>query len=534
MTEHADLLLLNARVLTLEAERPVAGAVAISGEIIQAVGSPSELEGLRGPDTRVIDGQGNTLLPGLIDAHCHLLALASSLAGLDCGPPGVGSIGDLQQQVRSQAQNLAPGNWIRGFGYDQLALAEGRHLTRWDLDQAAPAHPVRLDHRGGHASVLNSLALEIAGISRETVDPVDGVIERDASGEPTGLLLELGGFLRNRLGAAPEPEQSAERLRRLNQKLLSCGLTSVQDAGPDNDLARWEVFQEIIRSGQLDCRVTMLAGARYLPEFAAAGLGWGTGDDRLRLGHAKVMLTLTTGVLQPGGDELAQLIRQSHLAGFPVAIHAIEEEAVAAAARAISQAGEISTAPNSVRNPGRNSGRVRDRIEHCAECPDDLIELVRRSGAMVVTQPGFLYWNGEAYRERVEPALLPYLYPLRLLHGSGVPLAFGSDAPVIDPSPWPGLYSAATRTTRQDRSLPEGGGGSEDFLEQFSIWEALRIYCLGGAYAEAREAEKGTIRAGKLADLTLVDWDPTQEFLDGLPDTRALLTIVGGRVVWEA
>jgi hypothetical protein len=213
-----------------------------------------------------------------------------------------------------------------------------------------------------------------------------------------------------------------------------------------------------------------------------------------------------------------------------VAIHAIEEEAVAAAASALLRV--------AASGASGLAARARDRIEHCAECPPDLLELVRRSGAVVVTQPGFLYWNGESYRERVDPALLPYLYPLRLLHQSGVPLAYGSDAPVIDLSPWPGLYSAVTRNTQLDRVLPEGGGSgpeaASDLMAGISVWDALRHQCRGGAYAEGSESSKGSIRVGKLADLTLVDWDPTLEFLEGLPGTRALLTIIGGRVVWAA
>ncbi|MFQ6030776.1 MAG: amidohydrolase family protein, partial [Dehalococcoidia bacterium] len=189
MPVNADLLLVNARVLTLEPQLPVAGAVAISGDTLRAVGNSSDTKIWRGPHTRVIDCQGYTLLPGLIDAHCHLLALASSFTGVDCGPSVVTSLAELQQEIRRRAEQTTPGEWIRGHGYDHLALAEGRHPTRRDLDQAAPNHPVRLDHRSGHASVLNSLALERAGIDRETADPVEGVIQREeATGEPTGLL----------------------------------------------------------------------------------------------------------------------------------------------------------------------------------------------------------------------------------------------------------------------------------------------------------------------------------------------------------
>ena len=155
---------------------------------------------------RVIDCNGLTLMPGLVDSHCHLLALGSTLRGLDCGPQAASSIPALQQLVRSRADLTPPGGWIRGFGYDDNALAERRHPYRWDLDPVAGGHPVRLDHRSRHASVLNSRGLELLGITSETPDPVEGVIDRDpASGTPTGLLLEMGDFLRRRLDTAHDP-----------------------------------------------------------------------------------------------------------------------------------------------------------------------------------------------------------------------------------------------------------------------------------------------------------------------------------------
>jgi hypothetical protein len=237
------------------------------------------------------------LLPGFVDAHCHLMALAASLQGLDCGPGAVSSLKGLQDLLSHRAKETQPGHWIHGFGYDDLGLVEGRHPIREDLDEAAPHHPVRLDHRSGHATVLNSRGLRLAGIDRDTPDPPEGVIDRDGvTGEPTGLLLELAGFLRQRLGSLRDADQIEEGIIRLNRKLLGYGITSVQDAGPDNDPARWESFAGLQDSGKLQCRVTMLAGAVHLNELLAEGprsARGARGDHWLRLGHAKVMATLT-------------------------------------------------------------------------------------------------------------------------------------------------------------------------------------------------------------------------------------------------
>ncbi len=419
MPARAGLVLYNANVITLDPRRPHAQAVALRGEKIAGAGSLAELDHLCGPDTRRVDCQGMTLLPGLVDAHCHLLTLAASLTGVDCRPQAITSIEALQQALRRRAQQTPAGRWVRGFGYDHLSLAEGRHPTRQDLDLASPHHPVRLDHRSGHAVALNTLALAMAGITQDTPDPPEGVIERDpATSQPTGLLLELGDWLRQRLGSLRDAAELDEGVRRMEEALLGWGITSAQDAGPGNGLARWNAFRSLKDSGRLRCRVTMMAGIAALPELRRADLGFGGGDDTLRLGHAKVMLTLTTGALHPCVAELRQMVMQAHRAGFPVAIHAIEQEAVAAAASVLGQettlaalSPDSSPSQRGVRwfppfaKGGQGGFRVLDRIEHCAECPPALLAQVLRGGATVVTQPGFIYWNGDAYQQRVATEL---------------------------------------------------------------------------------------------------------------------------------
>lgn len=519
-----SLLLLNARVLTMDPRQAGAQAVLVRGDTITAVGPSSEIAALAGPATQRIDCGGKTLMPGFVDSHCHVLAQAGSLQGLDCSTNTVSSIQDLQRVVRHQAETTPAGRWIRGFGYDDLSLSEKRHPSRWDLDQAAPNHPVRLDHRSRHATVLNSQALRLAGIEGTTPDPVEGVIHRDGNtGQPTGLLFEMSGYLRQRLGKSRDQAAFQDSVHQLNNTLLSYGITSVQDAGPDNGPDRWKTFQELQSTGALQCRVTMFAGASRLAEFQSAGLTWGAGDDQLRLGHAKVMLTLTTGALEPNLAALGGMVDNAHRSGFPVAIHAIEQETIEAAVRVLNGAAPLP------KTESETYVRPLDRIEHCAECPPRLVAEIAKSGCMVVTQPGFVYWNGDNQLDRVNAPMLPDLYPVGSLLQTGIPLAFGSDAPVIDPNPWPAIYSAVTRRTRGGSSLPPDAF----HMQTITVAEALRMYTAAGADAEGTGHRKGTIQPGKLADMVLLDADPISADPDQLKEIRAVLTVLGGEVVWE-
>ena len=541
MSDLADLILTNARVLSLEPDQPLADAVAIAGDSIIGVGSHREVAALQGPRSQTLDCRGLTLLPGFVDSHCHLLAMAAALTGVDCSPVRGDSIERLVHALRLRAQETPQGSWIRGFGYDESALKEGRHPTRWDLDLAVPEHPVRLDHRSGHAAVLNSRGLALAGINSDTEDPPEGVIDRDPmSGEISGLLLEMNGFLRQRLGNTRNEKALGEAVSRLNQTLLGHGITSVHDAGPNNGLDRWQTLMELTNSNSLGIRVSMMAGSFQLPEFQEAGLDWGSGDDRLRLGHVKLMLTLTTGGLHPPLDDLTAGVARARQAGFPVAIHVVEQEAVLAAISAIGvdspATGSAGPRPHPVPKPPPDGmGLVRrDRIEHCSECPPQLISEMKRCGAAVVTQPGFVYWNGDRYLQQVEPGLRQHLYPIGAWLEAGVPVAFSSDGPVIDPSPWPGIYSAVTRLTSGGNRLPpRNSRNSPPVTPGISVVEALRAYSWGGAWVEGNEARKGSIRPGKLADLVLVDADPSGVDAQALLGIKAVLTLVGGRVAWE-
>ena len=516
MPQKPEMVILNAEVVTMDASRPSAEAVAVFQERILAVGDNINIRDLAGPDTQEIDGQGLTLLPGFMDSHIHLLSLARTTQELDCRPEKASSVAAIAHRVFEWARIVPPGDWVRGFGYDDLALEERRHPNRHDLDGISPKHPVRLDHRSGHATVLNSLGLQMAGITADTPGPVEGVIERDANGEPTGVLFEMSAYLSQKLDAGRTRNKMQQGVTAANRLLLSYGITSLQDAGPGNGLERWQAFRDLIDAGNIQPRVTMMAGAGRRAELVDAGMTWGSGDTSLRLGHVKIMLTMTTGALHPSLEELREIAAGASKAGFPVAVHCVEQEAVAAAAQVISGL------------PQLPPGVPPHRIEHCSECPPDALDAVRRSGAAVVTQPGSIHWNGPGYRANVAESLQPHLYPIGALEAAGINAAFGSDAPVINPDPWPAIHSAVTRQDHQGDPFPESNGSG-----RVSVQSALRMYTMSGAELEGTSRDKGSITAGKLADLVLVDANPLTVDPDALKDIKAKMTMVGGHVVWE-
>ena len=536
MENGATLILSNVSALTLDPLNPRAVAVAIVGERIAAVGREDHVSILRGAKTEVIDCKGLPLIPGLNDAHTHVLATAAALSGLDCSSSRIDSVGSLLTALQGRAAVLPPGNWIRGYGLDPGELREKRYPTRSELDTVTPVHPVRIDHSSGHAAMLNSRGLAQAEIGAETIDPSNGVIERDEWGEPTGLLLEMGAYLRQRLGSTRSPEEMVAGVSHLNETLLSYGITSVQDAGPDNGVGQWETFQSLTAKQIFQPRVTMMAGIGKLQEVLDAGLGWGSGDDRLRIGHAKIMLTCTTGQLMPAPEDLSGLALRAREHGFPFAVHAIEQEAVEQAIRVMALTNPISRVARINEFSPEVHPRVNNRIEHCAECPPHLMGRLAYSGATVVTQPGSIYWRGDGYMERVDTEMLPHLYDAKRKFELGIPVAFGSDSPVIDPNPWPGIYNAVTGKTRADQLLPRSGRADRFAVNEsdgLTFVQALSAYTLAGAEAEGTAGEKGMIRAGMLADLALLD-RPLNELRKGeILKTRSRLTILGGSTVWR-
>ena len=510
-----NLILINANIVTLDPFCPRAVWVAVADDKIVATGPGKDWTDLRDKHTGILDCGGKTVVPGFIDAHLHLVSYARSLVTPDLSPDkNVHSISDIQSIIMNCSREKPSGHWIMGRGYNEFYLAEKRHPNRWDLDKAAPDHPVRLTHRSGHAHVLNSLALKLVGITRETGDPEGGIIERDLkSGEPTGLLYEMGDFLYDRIPRRA-PAELETGLQRANHKLVSLGVTSIQDASSRNGAEQYKIFRFWKDSGILHPRVNLMAGVSAFRKNGRQHHLNELNENQLRWGAVKIILDDTTGRLHPSQSELNAMVLEVHRVGGQIAIHALEEQAVNAACEAIQSALELSDAKDH-----------RHRIEHCAVCAPDLARNIASLGVTVVTQPAFIYFHGERYRGTVPDEQLKYLYPIKTLLDQGINVAASSDCPIVPPDPLVGINAAMHRLS--------AAGDIVGRRQKIRFTAALQMYTLNAARATFEESIKGTITPGKLADLVVLNADPTQLGTDEFGALQVDKTIIGGEVVWE-
>ena len=511
--DQPDLILTNARVLTMDQHTPSAEAVAVKDGCVQRVGRISDPSASKSDGVKVIDCGGGTLLPGFHDAHLHLLAYAASLLAVDCRPSAVNSIGDIALKIGDRASRTPMGEWIRATGYDETSLRERRHPTRRDLDEATSLHPVRLDHRSGHASILNTMALERVGIGDSFSEPPGATVERELdTGSPSGILLEMQDYLESRTSAYSAKQVEAS-LKAASRALLKYGVTSVQDATHQNSVSRCDFLGNLLGSAEMP-RITLMPGYRHLPGFLERGLDFGSGGQRLRIGHVKIMVTASSGSPVPDKGELTLMVSECVESGFPVAIHAVEAEVVRSAAEAILAA------------PASDDVSALHRLEHCSECPPDVLDVVAQSSATVVTQPSFVYQNGDRYLSTVDGEMLPHLYSVGSFMERGIDVAFGSDAPFGDPDPMRGIFSAVERKTASGSILAAD--------ERIGVLEALESYTAASARASGIADQVGTIKPGMYADMVLFEDDIISVRLERLIGLRPVMTIQGGWVVSES
>lgn len=503
-----DIILKNANIITMDASQPKAELLAISDDSIFFVGGNSELERLTGRNTKIIDCEGKTVVPGFNDAHLHLFSFIRKLMSIDLSSAYARSVEDIKEAVRQKALATPPGTWISGTDYNEFYLEGNRCPTRWDLDEIAPNHPVVLSHRSLHACVLNSQALSLAGITAETPEPPGARIERDlTTGEPNGILINMLNYIRSEVMPPFSDEELSEGVSLADNYFLSHGITSFQEATVSNDIKRWEMVCDLKLHGKLSSRITMMAGSPYWREFQKRNLKTCSGDNLMQLGAVKIM-----SEVQPEQSELNALALECHKSSFQLAFHAIAEDTVASTISALEYVNKQSPVASS-----------RHRIEHCSECPPTLLERIKKLGGVIVTQPPFIYYSGERYLATVPESQLPWLYRIKSPLEKGVVVTGSSDAPVVSPNPLVGIYAAVTRRAESGQVLlPE---------ERITAEQALSLYTTNAAYASFEDKIKGSITPGKLADMVILSDDPTHAPPEKIKDIKVEMTIIGGEVV---
>jgi hypothetical protein len=511
----ADIILCNANIITLDEKRPGAELVAVSGNKIIGVGGNDDLEKYKGANTKIIDCCSQTIIPGFNDAHCHPLSFAATLLYIDCSPSKAANISEIQALIRSRAKKTPPGKWVRAAKYDEKYLDEKRPPTRWELDEVSPDNPVILIHYTGNSCVLNSLALKHTGIYSISADPQGGHIGREPnSREPNGIITGRNELVEKRVPGIDQEELKA-CVKLATEQLLSFGITSVQDTGWNNNLGHWQTLKRLKDNGQLPVRVSMMIGTNALEEFQDAGLSMGTGDSNLRIGGIKIALDESTGNPNPPQEELDYYSLKAHEAGFRIAFHVHDIVALETTLASLEYICKKTPRPDH-----------RHRLEHCAICPPGLMRRLKATEAMVITQPAFLLYFGESYIDAVPSKKFSWLFPLGSLSSLGLKTAVSSDAPLIPCNPLTGISAAVARKTETDKIIAP--------LEAVSPLEALRMYTYWGAYASFEENIKGSISPGKLADLVVLSEDPTRTSSESIPGIKFVLTMVDGKIVWQA
>ena len=530
-----DLILFNGRIYTQDPNTPDARAVAIRGNRLLAVGSESEIRPLARPDTEQIDLNGRLVLPGLVDAHFHYHHWALGLRRLRLA--GAQSLLDLRQQLADRARETPAGVWILGQGWNETRWPAPRFPTRADLDDVSPVHPAILWRNDMHLAVVNSQALREAGITGETPDPPHGVIDRDGSGRPTGVLRELAINLVSDVIPPPSDDETVDAMRAAFPLLHRLGLTGVHDfriMGGKGGAPALRAYQRLRTAGDLALRLWVQLAGERLDEVIALGLRTGFGDDYLRVGHVKLFVdggqgARTAWMLEPYQDTgasgiplmpmeaIATAVRRADRAGLSVAAHAIGDRAVRELITVFQQGAR--------RNAQSSPLRVPHRIEHLQNIrPADVARLGKLdvvASVQPIHVPDDIPMVEGSVGERAR-----YAYPFRDLLEAGVTLALGSDCPVADPDPLLGIHAAVTRQRRD--GCPAGGWYP---TQRLTVAEAVWGYTLGPAVATGRAGELGSITPGKLADLVVLDRDIFAIQPSSVPETKVVMTVFDGRLV---
>jgi len=533
----ADLVVFNAKVLTVDQRAPRAEAFAVKDGRFIAVGASQDVRTLIGPKTQSFDAKQMTVTPGFIDCHNHAGGTELLFQVLVGNPFEVEfvTIDSIVSKLRAKAATLAPDTWVEGFFFDDTKIKDNRQLDIHDLDRVSTDHPVVVRHRGGHTSFYNSKALAMAGVTKSTANPPGGTFDRDANGELNGRVSDRAGAVFNGVGKRPvfTPEQTLQRDRQglayISRQFVRYGLTSVHHQGGD-----LLALQQVRAEGNLLHRVSYEATGEILEAMIRSGLETGFGDEWIKLGatmehivdgsfseRTMAMSTPYEGVSPPyygnlteGQESLNAWVERVHRAGVDINCHANGDVAIANTLTALERAQKLYPRPS-----------ARPKITHCTLVNDDLIRRIKAANVVPAVFSTYPYYNADKFHFYGQE-LLKRCMALRSFLDAGVPVAAGSD---FSPGPFSPLMAIQAMVTRTGWNGETWGAN-----QRITVDEALRVNTLNGAYASHEEAIKGSITPGKLADFVVLAEDPHEVSPDKIKDIQIVRTVTGGVTVHQA
>jgi predicted amidohydrolase YtcJ len=538
----ADLLLINGRVLTMDAHDRIAQAVAVRDGKIIAVGANAAIERLAGAPTQVIDLDGRTAMPGLTDCHVHLASdsgrAAESIECRDLYDSSIDSVAAITSRLRQWTASAPPGRWIvaRGSPLADFRLREHRLPTKAELDAAAPRNPAYISF-GAHVVIANTIALQERGVTRDTPSPQGGTVVKDPStGEPTGELRERAQFLVKRREGESDPDTLAERIAIELEKCSHRGVTSLHDIIITKEEV--QAYQLLARTGRLPVRVQMLI--RVIESnfskhsLLDLGLVHGMGSEWLQIGGIKMSIDggftgknaafrepiagdkdHHEGLIRIRQDELDETVALYHALGMRICTHAIGDIAMDMILNAYEKA--------LAERPRQDH---RHRVEHLGNwmMTPERVARAKKLGILPIANPPFLFFFGDPMVEMLQRRATEQGFPFRTLWDAGFPLSFGSDAPGYYPvDPLRDLGTAVAHQTLSGQPVSAG--------EALTRLEALRSQTINAAYTGFQEKTLGSLERGKLADIVVLGDDPLSFAPERFQELPVDITIVAGKIV---
>jgi len=524
-----EIILYNGNIFTVNTKEPTAQAIAIAGGRLLAVGNNTDILKMATARTKKIDLRHKTVLPGFIDAHTHpAYSGIKHLKMVDCD---LRSIKDIKEAIRQRAATTPKGKWVEGFKYDDTKTNEGRKINMADLDGAAPEHPVRITHRGGHTYYCNSLAFKMANVDESTPNPQGGEFEKTSDGKLTGCVKESAADIFDKL--IPDVATRNERqegVKLISKMMAKTGITSATDAGGSpEDL---QAYEDAYEAGDLSIRIYCMIRHIHIDKMIAAGVRTGMGNDWVKIGGMKMACDGSIsertarlsqpyigrpndyGILVMNDEQLYPYAKKAYDAGWQIGIHANGDVGIDTTLKLYERL--YKEKPKS--DP-------RFRIEHCTMINDNLIQRMKSLGVIPTPFSTYVYYHGEKMKAYGEERL-KNMFALRSFLNAGIRPTQASDYP---PGPFEPMMALQSSVTRTDIKGNVWGAN-----QKVTVEEAIKIGTINGAYASYEEKMKGSLEAGKLADLVVLGRNPFKEdpaTLIAIPIER---TMAGGKWVYES